>query len=81
MSILTKDDLNPSGGGLNAFTRIAGANPDLWWAIFSMNETELTKALDDFQIAFSNLRDAILKKDQQAALKIMNAAYILRKSL
>ena len=46
-----------------------------------MNETELTKALDDFQIAFGNLRDAILKKDQQAALKIMNAAYILRKSL
>ena len=81
MSVLSRDDLHHSGGGLDDFSRIAGANPDLWWAIFSMNETQLTKALDDFQIAFSNLRDAILKKDQQAALKIMNAAYILRKSL
>ena len=81
MSTLSRDDLHHSGGGLDDFSRIAGANPDLWWAIFSMNETQLTKALDDFQIVFSNLRDAILKKDQQAALKIMNAAYILRKSL
>ena len=79
MSMLNKEDLGLAGSGLEDFTRIAGANPDMWWAIFSLNETELNKAIDEFQQAFSKLREAILKKDEHAALEIMNSAYNKRK--
>ena len=81
MSMLSRDDLSYSGSGLNDFTRIAGANPEMWWAIFSLNETGLAKAMDNFQQAFSKLRSAILKRDQQTALEIMNSAYDRRKSI
>jgi len=81
MSMLSRDDLSYSGGGLDDFTRIAGANPEMWWAIFSLNETGLTKAMDEFQQVFSKLRGAISKRDQQTALEIMNSAYNTRKSV
>ena len=81
MSMLSRDDLSYSGSGLNDFTRIAGANPEMWWAIFSLNETGLAKAMDNFQQTFSKLRSAILKRDQQTALEIMNSAYDRRKSI
>ena len=81
MSMLSRDDLSYSGSGLNDFTRIAGANPEMWWAIFSLNETGLAKAMDNFQQTFSKLRSAILNRDQQTALEIMNSAYDRRKSI
>ncbi len=81
MSMLNKEDLGLAGSGLEDFTRIAGANPEMWWAIFSLNETELNKAIDEFQQAFSKLREAILKKDEHAALEIMNSAYNKRKRI
>ena len=81
MSMLSRDDLHHSGGGLDDFTRIAGANPDMWWAIFSLNEPELSKAMDEFQQAFDKLREAISKRDQHAAFEIMNSAYNKRKHI
>ena len=36
---------------------------------------QLVKAMDNFQQTFSKLRSAILKRDQQTALEIMNSAY------
>ena len=81
MSTLNKNDINHSGGGLEDFTRIAGANPEMWWEIFSLNQIELAKAMDEFQQAFSILRGAILKRDRHAALEMMKLAYDLRKSV
>ena len=80
-NVVTEEGFSYSGSGLNDFTRIAGANPEMWWAIFSLNEAGLAKAMDNFQQTFSKLRSAILKRDQQTALEIMNSAYDRRKSI
>ena len=51
-----------TGGGFRDFTRIAGANPELWWRIFQLNKDEVLTALDafsaDLQSLAQNIRDA-----------------------
>ena len=37
-----------TGGGFRDFTRIAAANPELWWRIMRLNRGALSEALDDY---------------------------------
>ena len=73
--------LEYSGGGFRDFTRIAGANPQLWWRILSMNKTEVLAALDAYQANLAALRDALDKDDADTGVALLQAAAQLRQAL
>ena len=81
MSLLSDSDQKMVGGGLEDFTRIAGANPDMWWEIFCLNRPDLLQTLDQFSLVLEVLRAAVVEEDKSAAIKIMESAYHKRKNL
>jgi prephenate dehydrogenase len=71
-----QDPLQPlTGGGFRDFTRIAGANPELWWRIFQLNKDEVLFALDAFSADLQLLAKSIKENDAKSGtLLIANAA-------
>ena len=63
---LEQDDLsNFSGGGLGEFLRLVSSSPEMWADIFSMNEKNITLAIDDLMNSLSILKGKI-GNDQQS---------------
>ena len=63
---LEQDDLsNFSGGGLGEFLRLVSSSPEMWADIFSMNEKNITLAIDDLMNSLSILKGKI-GSDQQS---------------
>ena len=57
---LDQDDLsNFSGGGLGEFLRLVSSSPEMWADIFSMNEKNITLAIDDLMNSLSILKGKI----------------------
>ena len=57
---LEQDDLsNFSGGGLGEFLRLVSSSPEMWADIFSMNEKNITLAIDDLMNSLSILKSKI----------------------
>ena len=57
---LEQDDLSDfSGGGLGEFLRLASSSPKMWGDIFSMNEKNITLAIDDLMDSLSILKGKI----------------------
>ncbi|MEL0208717.1 MAG: prephenate dehydrogenase [Gammaproteobacteria bacterium] len=57
---LEQDDLsNFSGGGLGEFLRLVSSSPEMWADIFSMNEKNITLAIDDLMDSLSILKGKI----------------------
>ena len=57
---LEQDDLsNFSGGGLGEFLRLVSSSPEMWADIFSMNEKNITLAIDDLMNSLSILKGKI----------------------
>ncbi len=55
-----KDDLsNFSGGGLGEFLRLVSSSPEMWADVFSMNEKNITLAIDDLMNSLSILKGKI----------------------
>ena len=55
-----KDDLsNFSGGGLGEFLRLASSSPEMWTDIFSLNEKNISLAIDDLIKSLNVLKDKI----------------------
>ena len=73
--------LGYTGGGFRDFTRIAGANPELWWRILRMNKAEVLNALGQYQTNLQAFGDALAADDADAALAQLRAAVALRQSL
>ena len=73
MGQVTGQHLPLTGGGFRDFTRIAAANPDLWWRIMR-STTALSQALDDYADNLRDLSDAIASGDESRGLALIEAA-------
>ena len=62
------------GGGFRDFTRIAGANPDLWWQILSLNKDQVLGAAGHFESNFKRLIEALVNDDRDAGLRLLRDA-------
>ncbi len=69
-----------TGGGFRDFTRIAGANPELWWRIFQLNKEEVLTALDTFSTALQSLAQSIRDADGESGIAQISAAANKRKA-
>ena len=74
-------DLSLSGGGFSDFTRIAAANPDMWWRIFKMNRDALMTALDGFEANLADLRRALEAGDDGQGMALLQRAARRRNQL
>ncbi len=70
-----------SGGGFRDFTRIAAANPELWWRILSLNKSQVLAAAAQFKGHLQQLLEALANNDADAGLDLLNAAAALRQSV
>jgi prephenate dehydrogenase len=71
--------LGLTGGGYRDFTRIAGANPELWWRIFQLNKEEVLTALDTFSVNLQSLAQNIRDADSESGIAAISAAANKRK--
>ncbi len=69
-----------TGGGFRDFTRIAGANPELWWRIFQLNKEEVLTALDTFSADLQSLAQSIRDADGESGIAQISAAANKRKA-
>ncbi len=69
-----------TGGGFRDFTRIAGANPELWWRIFQLNKDEVLTALDTFSADLQSLAKSIRDADGESGIAQISAAANKRKA-
>ena len=69
-----------TGGGFRDFTRIAGANPELWWRIFQLNKEEVLTALDTFSADLQSLAQSIRDADSESGIAQISAAANKRKA-
>ena len=73
--------LDFTGGGFRDFTRIAAANPELWWRIFRMNQDALLDAGETFFSNLGTLVDALRNDDEAAGIELLRRARDIRKML
>ena len=60
-----------TGGGYRDFTRIAAADPELWWGIFQMNREEILRALEKFRSNIDALEHMLVADDHEAGIKAL----------
>ena len=63
-----------TGGGYRDFTRIAAADPELWWGIFQMNREELLRALEKFRFDIDALQDMLVTDNHEAGIRALTEA-------
>jgi prephenate dehydrogenase len=74
MQQVDPDQLAYSGGGFRDFTRIAAANPELWWRILCMNRQQVLDAAADFTAHLQTFTEALEKNDEVTGLAALRAA-------
>ena len=79
MQQVTPNHLEYTGGGFRDFTRIANANPELWWRILSMNKEQLLVAADQFSANLDALKASLANDDMQAGVSALTRAVELRR--
>ena len=80
MGQVTDEYLPLTGGGFRDFTRIAAANPDLWWRIMRLNRGALNEALEDYRQNLEALASAIQLGDEATGLALLRAAVAKRQA-
>ena len=74
MAQVSNEHLPLTGGGFRDFTRIAAANPELWWRIMRLNRGALSEALDDYGQNLAALVAALEQGDEATGLALIRAA-------
>jgi prephenate dehydrogenase len=80
MGQVTDEHLPLTGGGFRDFTRIAAADPELWWRIMQLNRGALSEALDDYRQNLEALASAIQQGDTTNGLSLLRAAAAKRQA-
>ena len=80
MGQVTDEHLPLTGGGFRDFTRIAAADPELWWRIMQLNRGALSEALDDYRQNLEALASAIQQGDAANGLALLRAAAAKRQA-
>lgn len=78
MQQVEESQLAYAGGGFRDFTRIAAANPTLWWRILQMNKTEVLQAAAVFRDNLDRLSASIANDDEAAGMAALTAAVAKR---
>ena len=81
MGQVKPEQLELAGGGFRDFTRIAAANPELWWRILSMNRQAVLSAAETFGTHLQQLTDALDNGDAEAGIRALREAAELRQQL
>lgn len=92
--LIKSDMLSFAAGGLRGFTRIAESPSDVWHDIFQFNKAAVVEAIDLYQETLEKMKKAILaaetggqrgntllKRDEDALLKILNNAKTVRQRI
>jgi len=74
MAQVSDEHLPLTGGGFRDFTRIAAANPELWWRIMRLNRGALSEALDGYSQNLAALVAALEQGDEATGLALIRAA-------
>ena len=74
MAQVSDKHLPLTGGGFRDFTRIAAANPELWWRIMRLNRGALSEALDGYSQNLAALVAALEQGDEATGLALIRAA-------
>ncbi len=80
MGQVTDEHLPLTGGGFRDFTRIAAADPELWWRIMQLNRGALSEALDDYRQNLEALASAIQQGETANGLSLLRAAAAKRQA-
>ncbi len=75
---IERDHLQHAGGGFRDFSRIGGSDPDMWTAIFELNQSALLPAVDAFMADLERLRTALEQRDTDALREMLQAARLNR---
>jgi prephenate dehydrogenase len=81
MQQVDPQQLKYSGGGFRDFTRIAAANPELWWRILCMNRDQVLDAADQFTTHLQSFTAALRNNDEVAGLAALREAAQRRNQL
>ncbi len=75
MQQVDRSQFQYSGGGFRDFTRIAAADPSLWWRILRMNKDAVLTAADAFDANLQALTEALVQDDAEMGIAMLaNAA-------
>ena len=80
MEQVEESHLALTGGGFRDFTRIAAANPELWWRIMRLNRGALAQALEQYSKNLKSLAAAIDTDDEAQGLALIRAAAAKRQA-
>jgi prephenate dehydrogenase len=80
MEQVEESHLALTGGGFRDFTRIAAANPELWWRIMRLNRSALAKALEQYSANLQALAEAIDNDNEDQGLALIRAAATKRQA-
>ena len=80
MEQVEESHLALTGGGFRDFTRIAAANPELWWRIMRLNRGALAQALEQYSQNLKSLAAAIDTDDEAQGLALIRAAAAKRQA-
>jgi len=70
-----------AGNGLRDTTRIAGSDPDLWRAIFELNQHEVQRAVHGLQDELQHLQTALANGDFATVRTILERGQAYRAGL
>jgi prephenate dehydrogenase len=79
MQQVDPEHLEYTGGGFRDFTRIANANPELWWRILSMNKEQVLAAANRFSENLEALKTSLADDDTQAGVRALTRAVQIRR--
>jgi prephenate dehydrogenase len=69
------------GGSFKDATRVATINEDLWTELFLENKEHLLREMDEFEIRWSALKEAVASDDDQALRRILKQAKELKEKI
>jgi len=81
MQQMREDQLPFTGGGYRDFTRIAGANPQLWWRILRMNKDAVLRAAETFNADLQAISRYLAEDDAGAGIAALQKAADMRGAL
>src|SRR5262249_33400140 len=75
LAAATPTELLPlTAGGWRDTTRVAGADPELWQAIFTANPERVLEAIDQMDQVFGSLRESLEQGDNETLRQILETA-------
>lgn len=76
MNMADEDSRACLGSGFRDMTRLAAGNTQMWLEIVKANRAEIEGSIREFTDALENLREAVIREDEEAILTTLEAARV-----